>query len=150
MLHSYTLTLFALGALLSTTPAFPAESIPLEGTWNVTITATSAPAGFPGSFPALETYGQGGGMVTSNPLPPVSRPGQGAWTRNGNDCTVVIFFLGVDVGLPVPGFVRVDHKVTLNGKDDYSGSGTAWFHDAAGTLLFSVEFTSVGHRLNVP
>jgi len=150
MLKIRTTKLLLLGLVGATMSAFAAESVPVEGTWLVTITPAQPPSGFPASFTALETYSEGGGMVTTNALPPVPRPGQGAWVRNGSDCRATIIFLGVDLGTAAAGSARIDHTFMLNGKDEYSGSGTARFFDSAGNLLFSISFTSQGRRISVP
>ncbi len=41
----------------------------LEGTWWVNVNFASPPPGFGPNFTALETYGRGGGLVTSNNFP---------------------------------------------------------------------------------
>jgi hypothetical protein len=51
-----------------------------EGTWLVRVSVADPPAGFPVPFDALETYGRGGGLVTSNNNSLIPRPGQGTWT----------------------------------------------------------------------
>ena len=119
----------------------------LEGTWVVTVNLASPPPGFGPSFTALETYNHGGGMVTSNNLPPVPRPGQGAWEKRGNQFAVVIqFFLFDQNGWPA-GSVKVRHTITLKGSDEYTGAGLAKFFDLNGNLLTSVPFTTQGRRL---
>lgn len=119
----------------------------LEGTWVVTVNLAAPPPGFGPTFTALETYSRGGGLVTTNNLPPVPRPGQGAWERNGNQFAVAIqFFLFDQNGAPA-GSVRVTHNITLQGSDEYSGAGEARFFALDGSLLTSVAFTTEGRRL---
>ena len=119
----------------------------LEGTWVVTVNLAAPPPGFGPSFTALETYSHGGGMVTSNNLPPVPRPGQGAWEKRGNQFAVVIqFFLFDQNGAPA-GSVRVTHNITLKGNDEYTGAGEAKFFALNGSLLTTVAFTTEGRRL---
>ncbi len=130
--------------------AFAADDIPLLGTWSVTITPTSPPQGFPPSFLALETYSAGGGMVTSNGLPSVPRPGQGVWAKDGSSYRVSITFQGVDLGMPAAGVAVIDHAFTVSANERYTGAGVARFYDSAGNLLFAINFTSEGRRMKLP
>jgi len=132
-------------AIANTHVASRDDGAQLEGTWVVTV-STSAP-GFPPSFTALETYSRGGGLVTSNNLPPVPRPGQGAWEKNGDAYSVNIMFFTFDAAGAPNGSIRVRHSVSLVGKEEYEGAGVADFYDAGGNLLFSIDFTSTGERM---
>jgi hypothetical protein len=121
----------------------------LEGTWIVTVNLVAPPPGFSSSFTALETYSRGGGLVTSNNLPPVPRPGQGAWKRNGNRFEVIVrFFLFDQNGAPA-GSVIVEHEISLEGKNEYAGAGNARFLDPNGNLLTEVAFTTQGERVTL-
>jgi hypothetical protein len=119
----------------------------IEGTWVVTV-SLSAP-GFPSSFTALETYSRGGGLVTSNNLPPVPRPGQGVWEKKGNQYAVTILFFLFDQNGAPSGGVKVRHSITPDGKDRYTGVGEAEFSDLDGNLLFTVPFTTEAQRLEI-
>lgn len=71
----------------------------IEGTWEVTVNlhvpdSTSIP-NLPSSFESLETYGRGGGLITSNNMPFLTRVGQGAWDKIGNQYFVKIKILHV-------------------------------------------------------
>jgi hypothetical protein len=119
----------------------------IEGTWVVTVNI-SAP-GLPPSFTALETYSRGGGLVTSNNLPPVPRPGQGEWEKNGGQYAVtILFFLFDQTGAPSGG-VKVRHSIALDGRDRYTGIGEAEFSDLDGNLLFTVPFTTEARRVEI-
>jgi hypothetical protein len=127
-----------------------AKSSRLEGTWVVTVNLVNPPPGFPSSFTALETYSSGGGLVTSNNLPPAPRPGQGQWSKgSGQQYSVAIrFFLFDQAGAPA-GSINVTHGIDILSKDEYAGIGRADFFGLAGNLFASVPFTTQGQRLQV-
>ncbi|HXG67395.1 MAG TPA: hypothetical protein VNO70_19985, partial [Blastocatellia bacterium] len=114
----------------------------LEGTWAVTVSFDSPPPGFPDAFTALETYSRGGGLITSNnlPVPVVPKVGQGAWEKNGNQYSVAILFFTFDENGVHNGSIHVRHRITLEGKDAYSGEGEAEFRDVNGNPLFTLPF----------
>lgn len=125
-----------------------------EGTWFVRVRVADAPPGFPVPFDALETYSRGGGLVTSNNNPLIPRPGQGAWTKVGDDgySVSIIFFFFDQIGAPI-GSVEVAHRFAIDG-DGYSGTGEAHFKDRDGLPLFPEHpapftFTTRGRRINV-
>jgi hypothetical protein len=122
----------------------------IEGTWVVTVNLLNPPTGFPASFTALETYSSGGGLVTTNPLPPAPRPGQGQWDKvRGREYKVAIQFFLFDQAGTHAGSIKVTHNIELVSKDQYTGIGQADFFDLGGNLLASVPFTSQGERLQV-
>ena len=141
------LALVITALLLSPVEAMAANgnSHQIEGTWEVTVNLTDP--NLPPFFEALETYTRGGGMITSNNMPFLTRAGQGAWEKAGNNYNVRIKFFkfGAD-GLP-SGTITVTHTITLNGDDEYSGRGTAVFRELDGSS-FSVEFDTEGRRLS--
>jgi hypothetical protein len=118
----------------------------IEGTWDVTVNLSDP--NLPPSFSALETYNRDGGFVTSNNMPFLTRVGQGAWEKNGRQYFVKIKFFKFDPsGLPA-GTISIIHTITLDSKDQYSGTGTAVFCELDGVTCQSVGFTTVGNRLN--
>ena len=134
------LLLFALEALGTTT-----EGYNLEGSWEVTVKLENqTPVPF---FETLETYDRGGGLITSNNLPFLTRVGQGAWEKLGNrQYLVKIKFYKFDAnGLP-SGTITVTHTVTMQDKNEYSGTGTALFCDLDGTTCQAVDFNTEGRR----
>lgn len=142
----------SLVALLMTTVLLsPAESIAagdrqIEGTWEVTI-ALQDP-NLPPSFEAVETYAHDGGFLTSNNMPFLTRVGQGTWQKAGQLYTVKIkFFKFEPNGLP-SGTITVSHTITLESKNEYTGTGTAVFCELDGTTCQSADFNSIGKRLS--
>lgn len=125
-----------------------------EGTWLVRVSVEDAPPGFPVPFDALETYGRGGGFITSNKNPLIPRPGQGTWYKNGDEYAVyIIFFLFDPVGTPI-GTVEVTHRFKINGKQ-YRGRGEASFKNSDGGPLFAehpqpFNFNTRGRRVSEP
>jgi hypothetical protein len=123
-----------------------AQSRTIEGTWEVTVSLHDPT--LPPFFEALETYSRGGGIITSNNMPFLTRMGQGTWEKIGNHYSVKIKFFKFDQnGLPT-GSITVTHTVRLNNDDEYSGTGTAVFHELDGSS-FSVSFDSEGRRISV-
>ena len=121
----------------------------IEGTWEVTINLhvpePSPIPNLPSSFEALETYGRSGGLLTSNNMPFLTRVGQGAWDKAGNEYFVKIkFYTFEPSGLP-SGTITVTHAVVLGGDDLYTGAGTAEICGHGGCV--SIQFDSVGRRL---
>lgn len=121
----------------------------IEGTWEVTINLhvpdPSPIPNLPSSFEALETYGRSGGLITSNNMPFLTRLGQGAWDKAGNEYVVKIkFYMFEPSGLP-SGTITVTHKVVLGSDDVYTGAGTAEICGPGGCV--SIQFDSVGRRL---
>lgn len=122
-----------------------------EGTWLVRVFVSNPPNGFPVPFDALETYGRGGSLVTSNNNPLIPRPGHGTWTKDGNEHAVrIIFFLFDPTGVPV-GTVEVTHRFQIDG-ELYRGAGEAQFKDQEGNPLFPEHpqpftFITQGKRL---
>jgi hypothetical protein len=120
-----------------------AQSHTIEGSWEVTVNLNDQ--NLPPFFDALETYSRGGGLITSNNMPFLTRVGQGAWERSGNKYIVKIKFFKFDTsGLPT-GTIAVNHIITLKG-DEYTGIGTAVFRELDGSSI-SVDFDSEGRRL---
>lgn len=118
----------------------------IEGTWVVRVNLNEA--NLPPFFTALETYGTGGTFITSNNLPFLTKVGQGTWEKQGQQYAVsIVFFKFDENGLPT-GTIKVRHTLTLNGKNEYFGSGTALFCEADGTTCQSVAFDTEGRRLN--
>jgi hypothetical protein len=123
----------------------------LEGTWIASISVLGPPGGFPVPFTALETYSQGGGLVTTNNNPLVLRSGQGAWQKVGNTYTAtIVFFIIEGVRTPV-GTITVTHRIQVNG-DTYVGEGEADFRNNDGLPFFDFHpepftFTSTATRL---
>ena len=118
----------------------------IEGTWEVTVNLNDP--NLPPSFQALETYNRDGGFVTSNNMPFLTRVGQGAWEKNGQQYSVEIKFFKFDPsGLP-SGTITVTHSISLDSKNTYSGNGTAVFCELDGVTCQSVGFSSTGKRLN--
>ena len=117
----------------------------IEGTWEVTINLNDP--NLPPSFAALETYTHEGGFVTSNNMPFLTRVGQGAWEKSGQQYLVKIKFFRFDQnGLPA-GTIAVTHTINLDSRNEYSGTGTAVFCELDGVTCQSVGFTSIGRRL---
>ena len=122
-----------------------------EGTWLVRVRVSDPPAGFPVPFDALETYSRGGGLVTTNNNPLIPRPGQGIWTKDGNQHTGrIIFFLFDPTGAPI-GIVEVTHRFEIEG-ERFTGVGEAHFKNNEGNPLFPEHpqpftFTTRGRRL---
>jgi hypothetical protein len=86
-------------------------------------------------------------MITSNNMPFLTRVGQGAWEKVGDQYFVKIKFFKFDPsGLP-SGTITVTHTVTLNGKDKYTGIGRADLCELDGTTCVGVDFDTVGRRL---
>ncbi|MEW6213050.1 MAG: hypothetical protein AB1631_32305 [Acidobacteriota bacterium] len=122
-----------------------ADSRTIEGIWEVTVNLNDP--NLPPSFEALETYSRGGGFITSNNMPFLTRVGQGAWEKVGNQYFVKIKFFKFDENGLHSGTITVTHTVTLNGKDEYTGAGTAVLCGPDGTTCLSVDFDTVGRRL---
>ncbi len=117
----------------------------IEGTWEVTVNLNDP--NLPPSFAALETYTHAGGFITSNNMPFLTRVGQGGWEKTGQQYLVKIKFFRFDPnGLPA-GTIAVTHSISLDNKDEYSGTGTAVFCELDGVTCQSVGFTSAGRRL---
>lgn len=120
----------------------------LEGTWEVKVDLINPPPFMPEEFTALETYSRGGGMITSNDVPFLTRVGQGAWEGAGGQHLVKIKFFTFDAnGLP-SGTINVTHAITLDGKDEYSGKGTALLCAPDGTSCATAHFDTTGRRLS--
>ena len=138
-----------LALLLTSATARPAADgvRGIEGTWVVEVTLQNPPAGFPPSFTALETYGRGGGLVTTNNIPDGPGAGQGAWEKSGDEYAARIMFFTLDPNGVQNGSIKVSHRVSPAGDGTYSGEGLAEFCDTAGNVLFGVPFTSAGRRL---
>jgi hypothetical protein len=135
----------------SSANAFTGSTNP-EGTWLVQVSVNDAPPGFPVPFTALETYGRGGGIVTSNNNPLIPRPGQGAWRKSSSNeyAASIIFFFFDPSGTPI-GTVEITHRFTIEG-DVYTGAGEAQFKNLDGNPLFPEHpqpftFTSRGQRV---
>ena len=127
------------------------EGRTIEGTWEVTVNLhvpdLSPIPNLPSSFEALETYGRGGGLITSNNMPFLTRVGQGTWDKIGNQYFVKIKFFTFDLsGLPL-GKIIVTHTVVLSGDDLYTGTGTANLCGSSETDCVTVDFDTVGRRL---
>jgi hypothetical protein len=141
--------IFALIAIFAASSFASAQGAPntgsLEGTWEVTVVVTAP--GFPPFFTALETYGRGGGLITSNNLPPVPRPGHGVWTRIGKNYSATIRFFTFDQNGQQNGSIKVRHTVELQGRDYYEGHGEAQFYDAGGNPTGTFNFVTFGQRL---
>lgn len=118
----------------------------IEGSWVVTVNLHSPD--LPPFFEALETYDRGGGFITSNNMPFLTRVGQGAWVNEGKNYQVKIRFFKFDENGKPTGTIIVSHTITLNGDDEYSGTGMAVFREVDGST-FSVEFETEGRRLTV-
>lgn len=117
----------------------------IEGTWETTVNLNDP--NLPPSFLALETYNRDGGLITSNNMPFLTRVGQGAWEKNGQQYSVKIKFYRFDPnGLPA-GTIDVTHAISLESRDEYAGVGTAQFCEPDGVTCQSVGFTTVGRRL---
>lgn len=117
----------------------------IEGTWEVTVNLNDP--NLPPSFAALETYTHAGGLITSNNMPFLTRVGQGGWEKDGQQYLVKIKFFRFDPnGLPA-GTIAVTHSISLDNRDEYSGTGTAVFCELDGVTCQSVGFTSTGRRL---
>lgn len=127
------------------------EGRTIEGTWQV-IVNLHVPDSFPipnlpSSFEALETYGRGGGLITSNNMAFLTRVGQGTWDKTGNQYFAKIKFFTFDPsGLPL-GEIIVTHTVVLNGDDLYTGTGRASLCGPGETDCVTVDFDTVGRRL---
>ena len=118
----------------------------IEGTWETTVNLNDP--NLPPSFLALETYNRDGGLITSNNMPFLTRVGQGAWEKSGQQYSVKIKFYRFDPnGLPA-GTINVTHAISLDTRDEYSGVGTAQFCEPDGVTCQSFGFTSEGRRLN--
>jgi hypothetical protein len=148
-----TLTAAALFVLLCIAVAAQSDkagassSTQLEGTWEVKVDLINPPPFMPEEFTALETYSRGGGMVTSNDVPFLTRVGQGAWKGAGGQYLVKIKFFTFDPGGLPSGTLSVTHAITLDGKDDYTGKGTAVLCAPDGTTCATVHFETTGRRL---
>lgn len=139
------LTLACAAAYAQPDPAVHARNGQIEGTWIVDVDLISPPPFLPEAFTALETYARGGGMVTANDMQ--QGPGQGSWARQGDDYVVTILFFTKDAAGATNGSIKVRHRVTLAGRDEYSGVGNAEVFDAAGNFAGSVAFHTQGRRL---
>ena len=139
---------FLVVTLAALVPAAGAQSRKgLEGTWLVTVEVADPPPGFPAAFTALESYARGGSLVTSNDNPLVSRTGQGAWDRDGNDFVAKIVFFVLDESEAPAGTIHVVHRIGLAGSETYAGEGEAELRDASGAPIATLAFTSRGERL---
>lgn len=141
------LTLLITALLISPADAFgrPAQGHTIEGTWEVTVDLRDHT--LPPFFEALETYGRGGGLITSNNMPFLTRLGQGSWERIGNGYFVKIKFFKFDPSGVPSGSITVTHTITLTSNDRYVGFGTAVFRELDGSTL-SVQFVTEGRRLS--
>ena len=123
----------------------------IEGTWEVTVNLhvpdLSPIPNLPSSFEALETYGRGGGLITSNNMPFLTRVGQGTWDKIGNQYFVKIKFFTFDPSGLQLGKIIVTHTVVLSGDDLYTGTGTANLCGLSETDCVTVDFDTVGRRL---
>jgi hypothetical protein len=136
-----------LAALVPATAASAEARKGLEGTWIVAVEIADPPPGFPAAFTALESYARGGSLVTSNDNPLVSRTGQGAWDRDGNDYVArIVFFVLDESGAPA-GTIHVIHRIGLSGSEAYVGAGEAELRDASGATIATLAFTSRGERI---
>ena len=128
-------------------PADASSGPPLEGTWEVNVDLINPPPFLPEEFTALETYSRGGGMITSNNMPFVTKVGQGAWEKRGNQYSVKIKFFTFDPGGFPSGTITVTHMLTLSGKDEYTGRGSAVLCATDGTTCATAQFDTAGRRL---
>lgn len=127
------------------------EGRTIEGTWEVTVNLhvpdSSPIPNLPSSFEALETYGRGGGLITSNNMAFLTRVGQGTWDKTANQYFVKIKFFTFDPSGSSLGKIIVTHTVVLSGDDLYTGTGTANLCGPSETDCVKVDFDSVGRRL---
>lgn len=123
----------------------------LVGSWNILVTLRDCQSGTPiVSFPAMETYNQGGTLQQTAPPAPGATflPGHGVWSHEaGGGYSAAFQFFGIT---PV-GFVdsrTVVRSAISLGQDgkSYSSTETSETFDANGNLLVSACSTSTATR----
>jgi hypothetical protein len=126
----------------------PAAGPAIDGTWSVEVSVD--PAIPVGDFTALETYSDGGGLVTTNNI---SRAvgvdvGQGAWARlDGHTYRTSILFFVFNADGARAGAIEVQQTIRLTSRDAYLGEGQATLRAANGDVIATAPFTSVGRRM---
>jgi hypothetical protein len=115
----------------------------LQGTWRVTRTAINCVTGQDIlSFPAIETYNQGG-TYTGYGVPPGADPGQGTeygvWQRepgNQNYSVRVVSYVYTAEG-EFDGRAEFTETLHLTSANSFEGSATIQIFDADGNLVFT-------------
>jgi len=120
----------------------------LVGSWNVQVTIRDCQSNTEiASFPAMNTYNQGGTTQQTAPPEPgaTALPGHGVWShQNGRHYSGAIQFFSLN-----PTFGRVIVRSTISlGRDgnSYTSTDTAEVLDANGSLIFRACSTSTATR----
>lgn len=97
----------------------------LAGTWQVVVTPTNPPPGFPLEFPALHSYTEDGRFIgiTGTNIPLVNSPTLGEWRHEGGrrfNVTFLYYIFDPAGNLALTVYVRT--RLTLNERgDEFSG-----------------------------
>ena len=127
----------------------------IVGTWIETVTISGE--GAPPPFQSLGTFTADGslvvadqGNVTLEP-PIVFSPGHGAWVHlEGRTFAWTVLELVSDLYGNRLGTLKIRGQYTINeAGDEYTGQFIAELVDTSGILIFSVEGTNEGHRIQV-
>ncbi len=123
----------------------------LVGSWNILVTLRNCQSGIPlVTFPAMETYNQGGTLQQTAPPAPGATflPGHGVWSHQvGGGYSAAFQFFGITpVGfVDTKTIVRSTISLAQDGKS-YSSTETSETFDANGNLLLSDCSTSTATR----
>jgi hypothetical protein len=121
---------------------------PVTGSWALEI-KPSPDSGLPPLINALVTFDEGGGMVETVILPPVTSA-HGTWQRTGKRhfVFVVVHHL-VDPAGNFVGTVRAKSFAAFVGRDKFQADFEGGLYDPAGNLVAPVSGTEKGKRITV-
>ena len=123
----------------------------LVGSWNLQVTIRDCESGTPFvSFPAMNTYNQGGTtQQTAVPGPDgTALPGHGAWShQTGRNYSGAFQFFTLSPASVYTGRVVVRSAISLGkGGDDYTSTDTAEIFNTNGDLILRSCSTSTATR----
>ena len=123
----------------------------LTGSWDVTVTARDCESGTPlFSFLAVQTYNQGGTMLTSNLGAPgiVRLDGHGVWKHiKGRQYSVAFRVLKYNLDGTFAGKDVIRDVISLDlGSDTYTSTGTVDILDPNGNLILRGCATTTAMR----
>lgn len=127
-----------------------AQSQQLEGSWIVTVTPLVPPGvPQPPAFRAHATVARGGAFFGSDRTRPFSKQ-HGSWAHiRGNDFAWTVTEDLFDGMGNFAGTIKVRARLTVTGKDEFTGFSNGEARDAAGNLIFNRCATLRGERIKV-
>jgi hypothetical protein len=125
----------------------------LVGSWNLEVTLRDCDSGFPFvTFPAMNTYNQGGTTQQTALPPPGSGPlpGHGVWSHTtGRNYSGAFQFFALNSDPALNARVIVRSNISLDrGGDSYTSTDTAEIYALDGTLVNRSCSTTTATRFN--